>query len=187
MITLDDIGTLATAIRRHRTGDGTDYPAAVASCLACGWIKIITEQDQREDIARWANEPHQSLSENPYNAGAYDLTPLGWRFFARQVEERYGHNLETQSAEGVKYIWDVPGWVSFLSASEGALIQELEKVLSGTDGLTFSEVGSGLQAQHTLGQIVGPYPHRSVVGEPVLSCLCGVSSRHRVLAGGPTH
>ena len=155
---MDDVTILATAIWRPGPVSAADYESATASCLERGWIKVITEEDREADAARWADEPHQALSENPYRLGSLDFTPRGWGLFTRLAEARRGVSYEARYAEHWECLWDVPGQVSFLAVSQAALMQELAKVLAGTDELTPSETSSGLRAQHTLGEVVGPYP-----------------------------
>ena len=126
---------------------------AVEQCLANEWIKVLSEQDAEEDRLRWKNDPNQNYSDGPYRPGCVELTSAGWNAYVRlAIEQRKVTVMDLYRASG-HCIWRVPGRVSLLYMSEEMLNRELAEVASASDSL----VGGSLSAEHTIGEITGPY------------------------------
>ena len=130
----------------------SEVERAIEKCLEAGWIKILSDQDCEADRLRWIDDPNQIWSESLYHVGCVDLTVVGWKVYAKMQDQKQ-LPLEEFYRQDVHYLWRIPGRVSILSMSEEKLLWELEDVRSGLDSL----VGGGLSAEHTIGEINGPY------------------------------
>ena len=131
----------------------SDLERAADNCLMQGWVKVLTEEDREADLLRWLDEPHQNWSEMPYTHGCVDFTTVGWETYVRLWEQRRGMSLEVLHRSASCYLWRMPGQVSILSMSEEVLLKEVAGVKNGTDCL----VSYGLQAEHTIERVTGPY------------------------------
>jgi len=150
--TIEDTITTLTADWHIPIFTKSEVERAVEQCLQAGWIKVLSEQDCEKDRLRWIDDPNQIWSESLYRAGCVDLTLAGWNVFA-QMQDQKQLPLAELYRQDVHYLWRILGRVSLLSISEEELVRELAEVRSGLDGL----VGGGLSADHTIGEIIGPY------------------------------
>jgi hypothetical protein len=68
-----------------------DYLQAVDSCIAKGWLTILTEEDLDRDAERRRRSPIPEMSEE-YTPGAVAFTEAGFFFFHDLLREMFDHD-----------------------------------------------------------------------------------------------
>lgn len=63
-----------------------EYEKAIDSCLAKGYIKVLSREDCMRDEERWKNDDNQFCEEDKYLPGNLDFTTKGSQFY-RKLDE----------------------------------------------------------------------------------------------------
>lgn len=111
------------------------YQAAMDSCFARGWLKILNADDCERDRLRWISEPNQYCGEWKYLVGNVNFTQEGAHLYDELSAEWYQSENLLPHQGTLGYAWRVPGYARLFGAYEEDVQDNLAKLESGEDFL----------------------------------------------------